>query len=71
MPSYSDERREAVVAKLLPPGNRSVREVALPEGISEPTVNKWRKEAQEQGRCLPSAWTRRLVHCAHQVCRRR
>ena len=55
MPSYSDERREAVVAKLLPPRNLSVREVAQQEGISEPTVYKWRKEAREQGRCLPNA----------------
>jgi len=55
MPIYSNERREAVVAKLLPPRNLSVREVAQQEGISEPTVYKWRKEAREQGRCLPSA----------------
>jgi transposase len=38
MASYSNERREAVVAKLLPPHNRSAREVAEQEGISEPTV---------------------------------
>jgi transposase-like protein len=55
MPSYSNERREAVVAKLLPPRNLPVREVAQQEGISEPTVYKWRKEAREQGRCLPNA----------------
>lgn len=55
MSSYPDERREAVVAKLLPPFNLSVREVAQQEGISEPTVYKWRKEAREQGRCLPDA----------------
>ena len=55
MPRYSDERREAVVAKLLPPRNLPVREVAQQEGISEATVYKWRKEAREQGRCLPNA----------------
>ena len=55
MPSYSDERREAVVAKLLPPRNLPVREVAQQEGISAATVYKWRKEAREQGRCLPNA----------------
>jgi len=55
MPSYSNERREAVVAKLMPPRNLPVREVAQQEGISEPTVYKWRKEAREQGRCLPNA----------------
>jgi transposase-like protein len=55
MASYSNERRKAVVAKLLPPHNRSGHGVAQQERISEPTVYKWRKEAREQGRCLPNA----------------
>jgi hypothetical protein len=38
MPSYADERREAVVAKLLPPRNLSVSEVARQEGISVATI---------------------------------
>lgn len=29
MPRYSDERRQAVVAKLLPPCNQSVEEVTV------------------------------------------
>jgi transposase-like protein len=55
MPRYSDERRQAVVAKLLPPYNQSVEEVAREEGISSATVYKWRKEARAEGRCLPDA----------------
>ena len=55
MPRYSDERRQAVVAKLLPPYNQSIEEVARQEGISSATVYKWRKEARAQGRCLPDA----------------
>ncbi|MCG5496037.1 transposase [Ectothiorhodospira variabilis] len=55
MPRYPDERREAAVAKLLPPYNLSPREVAEQEGVSIATVYKWRKEAREQGRCLPQA----------------
>ena len=55
MPSYADERREAVVAKLLPPRILSVSEVSRQEGISVATIYKWRKEAREQGRCLPNA----------------
>jgi hypothetical protein len=47
--------RKAVVAKLLPPHNLRVREVSQAGGISEPTAYKWRKEAREQGRCLPNA----------------
>ena len=49
MPSYSNERREAVVAKLLPPRNLPVREVAQQEGISEPTVYRKDKRPFQGG----------------------
>jgi len=52
---YSEERRQAVLAKLCPPHNRSVREVAAEEGISEPTVYGWRKQARERGQLYPDA----------------
>ena len=55
MPRYSEERRPAVVAKLLPPNNLSGIEAAEQEGISVATICKWRKEAREQGFCLPDA----------------
>lgn len=55
MPRYSDERRQAVVAKLLPPYNLSVEAVARQEGISSATIYKWRKEARAEGRCLPDS----------------
>jgi len=55
MPRYSEERRQAVMAKLLPPYNQSVEEVAEQEGISSATVYKWRKAARAEGRCLPDA----------------
>jgi len=55
MPRYSDERRQVVVAKLLPPYNLSVEDVAREEGISSATVYKWRKEARAEGCCLPDA----------------
>ena len=52
---YSPERREAVLKKMLPPHNRSIRELAQEEGISEPTLYNWRKEARAHGRLLPDA----------------
>ena len=55
MPRYSKERRQAVVAKLLPPHNLSPQVIAEQEGISLGTVYKWRKEARAEGRCLPDA----------------
>ena len=35
MPRYSEERKAAVLKKLLPPQNRSVVQVAAEEGISD------------------------------------
>ena len=55
MPRYSEERRQSVVAKLLPPHSLTAQVVAEQEGISTATVYKWRKEARAQGRCLPDA----------------
>ncbi|WP_043488395.1 helix-turn-helix domain-containing protein, partial [Halomonas halodenitrificans] len=55
MPRYSEERRQAVVTKLLPPHNLSPKVIAEQEGISLGTVYKWRKEARAEGRCLPDA----------------
>ena len=53
MKRYSDERRESVLKKLLPPHNRSVREVAKEEGISEPTLYEWRAQAKREGVAVP------------------
>ena len=50
---YSAERKEAVLKKMLPPHNRSIREIAAEEGISEATLYNWRKAARAEGRLLP------------------
>ena len=50
---YSNERREAILKKLLPPHSRTVAEVADEEGISAATLYNWRKAARGQGRLLP------------------
>jgi len=55
MPRYSEERRQAVVAKLLPPHNLTALVVAEQEGISVATIYKWRKEMPVEGRGLPAA----------------
>jgi transposase-like protein len=52
---YSQERKEAVLAKLCPPNNRSVREVAAEEGISTATLYNWRRQARERGELYPAA----------------
>lgn len=54
---YSQEHREAVLRKLLPPNNRTVAEVAADEGISNATLYAWRKQARQEGRLLPDQGT--------------
>jgi len=51
--AYSQERKEAVLKKLLPPVNKSVSEIAKEEGISEKTIYTWRSKARESGAPLP------------------
>ena len=52
---YSKERKKSVLAKLSPPHNRLIREVAAEEGISEATVYNWRKQARARGELYPDA----------------
>lgn len=54
---YSPQRRESVLKKMMPPVSRSVAELAREEGISEPTLYGWRKQAREAGRLMPDADT--------------
>ncbi len=50
---YSPERKEAVLRKMMPPHNRSIKLLAQDEGISEATLFNWRKQAREKGLLLP------------------
>jgi len=50
---YPSERKEAVLRKMMPPHNRSIRKLSQEEGISEATLFSWRKEAREKGLLLP------------------
>lgn len=50
---YSEERKQAVLKKMLPPNNKTIRELAQEEGISEPTLYSWRRQARNQGKLLP------------------
>lgn len=54
MPHYSQERKEAILKKLLPPYSRSISDVAKEEGISESALYNWRKSLRDKGTVLPS-----------------
>lgn len=51
---YPLERKEAVLKKMLPPNNKSIKELAKEEGISEGTLHNWRKGARAEGRLMPN-----------------
>ena len=64
MPKYSDEKRQAILNKLLPPHGLTPKEVAEQERVSLATVYKMRKEARARGECFPGeaapeGWTSR------------
>lgn len=50
---YARERKEAVLRKMMPPHNQSIRQLAKEERISEATLYKWRQEARNRGILLP------------------
>ncbi len=53
MPRYSEERKQVILSKLLPPSNMSVAEVSRNEGIGLQTLYNWRDKAKQQGRPMP------------------
>lgn len=55
MTRYSNERKVAVLDKLLPPHNLSVPEVAELEGISQGCLYNWLKQARLEGRPVPGS----------------
>ncbi|MFC4876671.1 IS3 family transposase [Microbulbifer halophilus] len=53
MPRYSEERKAAVLKKLLPPMNRTVVSVSAEEGISDVTLYSWLKQCRQKGMPVP------------------
>ena len=53
MKSYSKERKEAVLRKMMPPINTPVSQLVKEEGISDVTLYKWRKQLINKGTAVP------------------
>lgn len=53
MARYSDETRERMVRKMMPPHNRSVASISRETGISAPTLYAWKRRFQEHGYVIP------------------
>ena len=56
--AYPQERKEAILKKLLPPVNQSVAEVAREEGVSIQTIYSWRTKARQSGIAMPGNTTK-------------
>ena len=54
MPRYSEERKQTILSKLLPPLSLTVAEVSRSEGIGLQTLYNWRNQAREQGHPMPT-----------------
>lgn len=55
MPKYPEERKAALLGKLLPPHNRAVPEVSEAEGVAASTLYNWLKQARQQGAPVPGS----------------
>src|SRR6202166_3048737 len=53
MKTYSAERREALVRRMMPPENALVSALARETGITEQTLYTWRRRAKGQGLAVP------------------
>ena len=53
MKGYTEERRNAVLAKMAGPERKSIAAIAKEEGISAATLYQWRNRAREKGMLLP------------------
>lgn len=58
MSRYSPERKAAILKKLLPPENRSVREVANEEGIHFQTLYSWLNKVRGKESVMPTKSTK-------------
>jgi transposase-like protein len=53
MSRYSNELKQQLVRKMMPPHNRSVASISQETGISAPTLYAWKHHFQEQGQVIP------------------
>ena len=49
MATYNNEFKEQLIKKMLPPENKSVKELVEEYHIHEQTLYRWRKEAKSKG----------------------
>lgn len=50
---YSQEMKDAVLSRMMPPSNESVKSISRDTGISEQSLYQWRKKARSSGNATP------------------
>jgi transposase len=50
---YSQEQKESIIKRMMPPNNESVSKITKEEGISDVTLYKWRRQARAAGGATP------------------
>ena len=53
MKQYPEERKQAVLRRMMPPENTPVSVLAEETGISDVTLYHWRKQARSKGLVVP------------------
>jgi transposase len=51
---YSEEFKESVIKKMMPPGPVSVSQLCRDTGVSDVTLYKWRKNYRDKGVAVPA-----------------
>ena len=51
--NYSQELKDAMLRRMLPPNNESITRLSREEGISEQTLRNWRDQARRNGYAAP------------------
>jgi transposase len=50
---YSDEMKESILKRMMPPNNEAISKLDDETGITEATLYKWRKDARAAGNATP------------------
>jgi transposase len=54
VPRYSEEFKEKIVQKMMPPNSQSIAQISRDTGISDVTLYTWRKKFQRGGIAVPA-----------------
>lgn len=66
MARYSEEFKEKIAQKMMPPNSASVAQIHRETGVSEPTLYSWKNNFQQRGMAVPADPTGATAHKQRQ-----